>query len=199
MAAGELGDQQRAGACVDQQLCVDRLGRHRTVWPAERVHRRSGEGVLAPAAGVVHEDCHGSEGILRLIEEAGRAGRVGEIRFDGQRIAACGSDRVANNRRVLATVLSVGGRSAWVIVGDAQAEVGDHHVGAESGEREGRRRSDTVVGPGHQGNALLKRTDWHGMISSTRYVRMTNGSQMPATTTTLSLDLRTSLVRALVM
>lgn len=84
VTASQFGDHERAATGIDEQLGVSGLCREQLVAPSKPIDGGSGEGVLAPTAGVVDEDRDQAEAPLGLIKDARWGSRIRQVGLDGK-------------------------------------------------------------------------------------------------------------------
>jgi hypothetical protein len=141
VAAGELGDAQRAAAGIDEELAVEGRGADEVGGATEPVGA-VGEGVLPPPAGVVDEHGHRTEVALDGVEHARRGRGIGEVGLDAQR----------TDVGVALAIAVVLRRATGVALGRvAQVGDGDDEPVALEGRRGG--RPDAVVAAGDERDA----------------------------------------------
>ena len=152
MTPGQFGDHERTSTGVDEELGIDRLCRDRVVSATEVVSRGRRERVLAPSAGIVHEDRHWPEARLCGIEDSGRHGRVGEVSFKDDTATPEVGDSAGHAATVLAARQGVLGWEAFLGFWEIKAQVPREDVRTEPRQLHGTSGADAVVGARNNSN-----------------------------------------------
>jgi hypothetical protein len=147
MSPGELGDHQSGGSGIDGEVLVHSRCRQGDALPSDVPYSLRAERIGSPSAGVVHEDVHGPELLLRSVEKQTDVRGVCEVCLDRGRSTPVRHDEFDDMLGMRGPVFHRGVLHREV-GGVLVAKVGQEDARATSSEDPRSGSADAVVGPG---------------------------------------------------